>query len=274
MRSPLLMTAAAASLFGFGCAVPQNDLPDAEATSQAATAVVVVERVSGPGDASRESLVARFVRARQGAVDEQALRMAGVAQELPPVGTCDAPFDADLALQPRAVDLLDVGSLSVEAPQGPILLLPRAMPDPAGVVSGVFYSSPRSGEVFEAGAPLALSAAGGPDLDGFAIQVVAPYDVEGVEVTSTASGLDVSWDAADADLRDVVYLDVLAPSPRVFVRCTATDTGHFVVPQAAVSGVEEGQLAVHRLRRETFTTKGVEPGEVRFDLARVVSFRR
>jgi hypothetical protein len=33
-------------------------------------------------------------------------------------------------------------------------------------------------------------------------------------------------------------------------------------------------LAVHRLHREAFSARGVDPGEVRFDFARVVSFVR
>jgi hypothetical protein len=274
MRSSLLLTGAASSLVAFGCAVPSNDLPDAGTTSQAATAVVLVERVTGPGDATRESLVARFVRARQGTVDEQALRMAGVAYDLPALGACATPPDDLAALQPRAVDLLDVGPLTAEAPQGDTLLLPRALPDPAGVVSGVFYSSPRASDVFEAGQGLSLRAAGGPDLDPFAVQVAAPPDLELVEVTSTDAGLDVVWEVAEPDPRDVVYLEVLAPSPRVVLRCASADAGRFVVPSSALAGVVAGQLAVHRLRREPFSAKGVEPGEVRFDLARVVLFER
>jgi len=274
MRSPLLLTAAV-GVSAMGCAVGAPDnIPDAEAGSTNATAIVVVERTSGPGDvASRDAVIARFVRVRQGAVDDAALRIAGVAQDLPALGTCSVPTAP--AVQPRNVELLDVGPVSVDGAQGKTtVLLPRVMPDPAGVVSGVVYSS-RAPEAFAPGNKLSLRANGGPDLlDGFSVSVKAPREVSDLKVLSQPLGLDITWDAADADARDTVYLDVLAPAPRVVVRCAATDVGRFVVPHTAIGAFEEGQIAVHRVRREAFRSKGIEPGEVRFDIARVVAFRR
>lgn len=148
------------------------------------------------------------------------------------------------------------------------------MPNPAGVVSGVFYSS-RAADVFAAGSPVSLRSSGGADLlEGFSVSVTAPRDVGDVHVASVASGLDVSWDAADADAHNLVYVDVLSPAPRVVMRCTSIDDGHLLVPHGSISGIDEGQLAVHRLHKESFKAKGIEPGEVRFDVAKVVTFRR
>ena len=66
MRSLFLLGSVATLV---GCTVGNPDLPDAEAqpTSTSASAIIVVER--GP---SGDAIVARFVRARQGAVDDQA----------------------------------------------------------------------------------------------------------------------------------------------------------------------------------------------------------
>jgi hypothetical protein len=58
------------------------------------------------------------------------------------------------------------------------------------------------------------------------------------------------------------------------MRCAATDAGHLVIPSQFLAGIDEGQLAVHRLHKESFKAKGIEPGEVRFDVAKVVTFRR
>ena len=55
------------------------------------------------------------------------------------------------------------------------------------------------------------------------------------------------------------------PVRRLGPRCAA---------RAAFGALEEGTLAVHRLHREAFHARGVEPGEVRFDFARVVAFAR
>lgn len=275
---------------GVGCVAPPSDQPDAEAPSSTATALVVVERTSGPGDAVRgDAVIARFVRVRQGTVDDQALRIAGAAWDLPAIGTCSSTQEVQPALQPRSVDLLDVGVLTVSvtgdgAPSASgqaaktTVLLPRTMPDPTGVVSGVFYSA-RSAEAFTPAAHVQLHTSGGPDLpDGFLVNVPSPHDVTDVRATFQASGLDVAWDAAEADeARDVVYVDVLGPSSRLVARCTTLDVGHIVVPAASLvsfGGSDEGQLSVHRLHRESFRAKGIEPGEIRFDVARVVSFHR
>lgn len=292
MRSHLLLTGALASLTAIGCGVPLDERPDAEATSSTAAAVVVVERTTGPGDATRgDAVIARFVRVRQGVVDDQALRIAGAAWDLPALGTCStsgAGEDTQPALQPRSVDLLDVGVLTLDgaasgsttngsAPRS-TALLPRAMPDPTGVVSGVFYSA-RSAEAFTPSSRFQLHASGGPDLaEGFRVDVPSPRDVADVRVTAAgAAGLDVSWSANDGEAneaRDIVYVDVLGASSRLVARCATLDVGQLAVPASAIGTLEDGQLAVHRLHREGFRTKGIEPGEIRFDIARVVAFHR
>lgn len=245
-----------------GCAVSAPE--PAETTSSTATAVVVVERTFGPGDAVRaDSIVARFVRVQRGLVDDQALRVAGVALDTPALGTCTTAIEAPSGAS-RSVELLDVGVLTLEE----TTLLPRSMPDPAGVVSGVFYSG-RATEAFTPGDRVQLRATGGADLvDGFSIAVSAPQDLTNVQVTDAPGALDVTWDAY-GDPRDVIVIEVLAPG-RPAVRCADLDRGRFVVPAT----LDEGQVVVHRLRREPFKTRGIEPGELRFDVARIVSYRR
>jgi hypothetical protein len=278
MRVALPLAAILAGTSLFACAVPAPE-PGPDATSSTATAIVVVERTAGPNDAVHgDAVVARFVRVKQGTVDDPALRIAGVAEDIPAPGSCFAPSDSAPAIQGRAVELLDVGQVTLssqpnEGAAKSTVLLPRSMPDPAGVVSGVFYSS-RSADVFAPSSRVSLRSSGGADLDGFAVSVTAPRDVTDVRATATAAGLDVSWDASEADAHDLVYAEVLSPAPRLVMRCTATDGGHLLIPQASIAGVEEGQLAVHRLHKESFKAKGIEPGEVRFDVAKIVTFHR
>ena len=279
MRVPLLLIAAVSSSSLVACvgagAEPGTD-SGAETTSSTATAIVAVERASGPGDTVRgDTVIARFVRVKQGSVDDPALRMAGVVEDIPVPGACFAPSETTPVIEGRNVELLDVGQLVVTSEDAKsTVLLPRSMPDPAGVVSGVIYSS-RSADVFSAGSPVSLRSNGGADLgEGFSISVTAPRDVADVQVTSVAAGLDVSWDAEGADPHDIVYVDVLSPAPRVVMRCTSIDAGRLLVPQSSIAGIDEGQLAVHRLHKESFKAKGIEPGEVRFDVAKIVTFRR
>ncbi|MBX3206128.1 MAG: hypothetical protein KF764_13745 [Labilithrix sp.] len=276
MRAPLLLIGAASSSALVACVGAAPDPVGSDPTSSTATAIVVVERTAGPGDAVRgDAVIARFIRVRQGAVDDPALRIAGVAEDIPAPGACFAPSESTPIIQGRAVELLDVGQVVLAGDNSKsTVLLPRSMPDPAGVVSGVFYSS-RTSDVFAPGSRVSLRSSGGADLlDGFSVSVTAPRDVGDVNVTSVASGLEVSWDATDAAEHDLVYVDILSPAPRVVMRCTSADDGNLLVPQSAIAGIDEGQLAVHRLHKESFKAKGIEPGEVRFDVARVVTFRR
>jgi hypothetical protein len=271
MRVSLLLISSATAAGAIACAVPTPDPgPDA---STAATAIVVLERSSGPGDTVRsDSVGARFVRVRQGSVDDPALRLSGVAEDLPVLGTCVVPSEASAPVQGRNVELLDVGqvTLTSDVTLKSASLLPRTMPDPAGVVSGVVYASRTEG-AFAPGAKVSLRASGGPDLlDGFAVNVTAPRDVADVRVTATPGGVDVTWDASDVDVHDFVYVDVLSPAPRVSLRCTAADAGRASLPISA----EEGLVSVHRVHKESFRARGIEPGEVRFDFAKIVAFRR
>src|SRR4051794_41103138 len=111
MRAPLLLPAPLTGSSLVACAVPAPQ-PGPETTASAATAIIVLERTTGPGEAVRgDAVIARFVRVRQGAVDDPALRIAGVAEDIP-LG-CFAPNDNAPALQGRAVELLDVGQVAL-----------------------------------------------------------------------------------------------------------------------------------------------------------------
>ncbi len=269
-----LLTGILASSSLVACVGAAPDPTGSDPTSSTATAIVVVERTVGPADAVRgDAVTARFVRMRQGAVDDPALRMAGVAEDLPAVGSCVGPSEGASPIQGRSVELLDVGQvvLSGEGAKSTVLL-PRSMPDPAGVVSGVLYSSTsRAPDVFSAGSRVSLRSSGGADLaEGFAISVNAPRELGEIRVAPLATGLDVGWDPADTDARDLVYVDVLGPAQRLVLRCTANDNGHLVVP-IGTSSFDDAQVAVHRVHKESFKAKGIEPGEVRFDIAKIVA---
>lgn len=273
MRSLLTLTPLPLAVSLIGCAAGPQDAPDAEAQAlSTASAVVIVERTaSTEGVARGDVLSARFVRVRQGALDEAALRTAGVP-EVPTSGTCTTTLEAP-AFTARAVDLLDVGAVSFEPPTAAkTTLLPRVMPDPAGVVSGYFYSG-RTVEVLAPAARIALRATGGVDLpDGFVATVTVPREIGDLTLASTPSGLELSWDAGEEAGRDLVYADVI--DRELVARCASADVGQLVIPSAVLGAVDEGTLVLHRVRREPFKARGLDAGEVRFDLARAVPFRR
>jgi hypothetical protein len=265
MRSSLLAVGSV-SVFGLmGCGLPSSaDVADADTTSQTAAGIVVVEHGAQGGDA----VIARFVRVRQGVIDEPALRLAGVPELPSPSKGCVAPSEAPVTFAARQVDLLNVGSVTLEGSQSKTSLYPRQMPDPAGVVSGVFYSA-RTSDSFGT-----LRASGGADLpEGFAVNIPSPREIGDVTIGSSIAGLDVAWDATDSDPHDIVYLEVVS-STRVVTRCATTDTGRFLVPLSSIAFVGDGEVVVHRIHTEPFLAKGISPGEVRFDVSRATAFRR
>ena len=248
MRSALLAPAALLALAG--CSVGSADV-DTEPTAQSTAAIVVVERTAGPGDLARSEVIARFVRTSRGGVDEQALRIAG-ARAVPAVGVCASLDEMDAA--PRPVELADVGSVTVESAGARVALVPRQVPDPVGMISGVIYSAPISAD--QALTRTDVRVSGG--------------ELDGVTADTTARGLELGWDAGD-DARDVVFVDVSARG-RVGVRCAFADGGRGVVPAAWVTANDVGTLTLHRVRRAPFQARGLDAAELRFDFARTIPF--
>ncbi len=85
--------------------------------------------------------------------------------------------------------------------------------------------------------------------------------------------VELTWSAGAND-DDAVYVDLAGTSAAPATRCLFTDGGHATLAASAFGTLDEGTIAVHRVHREAFHARGVNPGEVRFDFARVVSFIR
>src|SRR5439155_6387963 len=130
---------------------------------------------------------------------------------------------------------------------------------------------------------------GSPELDvmPFAVSATAPGEPSELRIAGQdaravagvaigASGpVELTWEAGAPE--DSLYVDVAggAAAPALpTVRCLFADSGRANIPAAAFSGIDEGALTVHRLHRESFRARGVDPGEVRFDFARVVAISR
>jgi hypothetical protein len=329
---------------GLGCSAPVGATPGVSASGEASAseplvasaALVLIERTVSPGarveDSARAEAIARFVRMRAGSVDDEALRMVGAAVDLPSVGACQVlrpanPARAADTEAARAIELVDVGSVSIET-NGVSLSLPaRRLPDILDLVSGVVYSTRAPDpEALPSEATYVLRASGraslnaaveGGDPGPFVIAAVAPAALgapltltgalsgtsnatsnavstpgsdtllvggqdartSGPIVLSGEAPVDLEWAAGNPE--DTVYVDVVAaglpnapnPASTRGVRCSFGDTGHAVIPTSTlIDG--EGTLTIHRLHREFFQAKGIDSGEIRFDFARVLPFRR
>jgi hypothetical protein len=289
--SSLLFPSALAVLAGCTTSVSSpGEAADAEVSTNA-TAIVVVEG-SSTNEGARTEAVARFVRARSGVVDPDALRMVGAAVDFPALGSCAslASLGASRAPAARAISLLDVGAVTLFAGESVAALQPRQLPDVADLISGVVYSAAGAGATH--GGPLLpaksaylLRVDGAPESDvaPFAVSVKSPGEPADVRLggddgrggaVSIAAGqaTELTWEAGSGE--DAIYVDLAGTSAAPMMRCLFVDSGRAQLGAAALGALDDGTITVHRLHRETFHAHGVDPGEVRFDFARVVAFVR
>jgi hypothetical protein len=269
----------------------------------ATRAVVVVERALDATGGSRAEASARFVRVSgsSGASTAAALETVGASLDLPPRGTCASVTSlASGALSDGAeralIELADVGSVTLETSETPARLTPRQVPDVTDVVSGVIYARAADPALFPAGVPYRVHVGGGPDLDAIDTSATAPADPIDVRLSGedgrggadlpAGGALEFSWPAGAAIAADTLYADV-RPLVGSGIRCVlAADDdapgegalAHAVVPAAYLSGergaFSEGTIVIHRVHRETFHARGLDSGEVRFDFARAVVYKR
>jgi hypothetical protein len=271
----------------------------ADADANATSAVVVVERTVGASDA-RASAVARFVRMRSGAVDDDALRLVGATVDFPALGSCATALATRKAGTARALELLDVGAISLEANGLRTNLQARQIPDVVDLLSGVVYATPTAdADTLPPGSVYVLRAAGSVEQEvaPFAVSASAPDEPSQVRIAGQDVGperndvvalpaafgaaagagvaVEVSWEPGAAD--DFVYVDVSGQpdvGAQTAARCLFSDVGRATLTPAAFGEMTNGTIAIHRLHREPFRVKGVDAGEVRFDFARVVAFTR
>ena len=300
-------------VLSIGCSAnlaASSESTDAEAS--AVTGIVTVERTaSGAETAPKSDIIARFVRSRAGVVDDDSLRLVGAAIDLPAVGACNRLPGASSATKlARSLELLNVGALSFDFPssagngveaQGKpeARLVARHLPDVVDLVSGVVYTARGEGEAFPGKGRYVFRAGGSPE------QEIAPFTVEATAkgepgdiriadqaLAHRAEGspvlipavdpTDVTWTPDGTD-DDVIYIDVAASRAAAGsggvgardtgVRCSFADTGRATLAATAFVA-DEGTIAIHRVHRESFRAKGIDSGVLRFDFARVASFRR
>jgi hypothetical protein len=248
---------------------------------------VVVERSADSVEGVRAQASARFVRVAASSSIDVVMQAVGAALELPPSGSCAsvnlAPHAAAPGMPMPYVELVDVGTVSLEARGVVTRLGLRQVPDVTDVLTGVVYARGAEATLLPSGAPYVLHVAGGPNLLAFDVVAVAPRDPvdvtvagEGPAGTLLARGqsVDMSWTPDRAD--DVLFADVQPAG----VRCVLADPGDRAGDGLAHAGVpasfldDSGSLVVHRVRRAPLVTGGVADGEIRFDFSRALTYVR
>jgi len=293
----------------WGCAGTVSGAPGTgDAETPTTHAVVLVERTLDPTEGSRAEASARFVRVA-GSSTTGALQTIGASLDLPPPGSCASVSSlvAGVVLSDGAeralIELADVGSVSIDTGDAPgARLAPRQLPDVTDVVSGVVYARAADLSLFPASVPYLVHVSGGPDLDPIDTSATAPADPIDVHVVGEdgrggaelASGgpIELDWPVGGLSSSDTLYVDV-RPSGGSGVRCVlapdgdvAGDAGdsqaaeqrHAALPAASLfdehGAFTEGTLVIHRVHRESFRARGLDSGEVRFDFARSLAYKR
>jgi hypothetical protein len=251
------------------------------------SAVVVVERMVDPAGGSRAEASARFVRVASPVSTDEALQAIGAALVLPAAGHC-VPLTSLSSASPLSepapvVELVDVGSVSLDAEGRETHLVSRLLPDVTDVVSGFVYARTTDPTLLPAESRYTLRVGGRSDLAPIELTASAPADPTNVltgattdadgTLVVTGSSLAFSWPAgAEAD---VLYVDLQPGGVRCVLggETTAGDPLVHASIQTALLG-DSGTLVVHRLRSEPFVAQGLEGGELRFDFGRSLSYVR
>jgi hypothetical protein len=290
MRSSNGPLPALLALFGVvagGCSAPVVD-DVTSATGSTTEAIVLVERSAAEGGVVQTNVSAKFMRLASGSDPELAERVVGGSWlELPAPGECLSLGSAD---EPPslsglgAIELLDVGDLSIKAGTTSMDLATRAFPDVGDLVSGVFYTSRDARRDLPAPARYVLESTGSVGLDRFTVDADAPAAPESVRVGDVPLAESIvleentpttlHWHVAATNKADVdlVYVDLTAPSG-AGVRCTYNDSGEGVLPASALDKKTWGalpsaiSLSVHRIRERSFVAAGIDTAELRFDLS-------
>ncbi len=270
--------------FALGCAgaVSGAGAGDAEATTT--SAIIVIERTVDPTAGTRAEASARFVRFAATSTADEALRAIGASMGLPARDTCASGSltrgDGAADESAPVVELVDVGSVAVEADGVETRLVPRQLPDVTDVVTGVVYARANDPTTLPAATRYRLLIGGHGDAPAYDVTATAPGDPSDVRlageragvVVTTGTALDVSWTPDGTG--DVLYVDVQPAA----IRCTLGDgaiaggLAHASLPASLFD--ENGTIVIHRVHREAVHAAGLASGEIRFDFARSLAYAR
>ena len=286
------------------------DAADADVAQANVQALVTVERADSRE--ARADVVARVARVRTGTLDDASLRLAGLGDDFPALGTCSLQTGSlgsgagstsagAGAFGSRGLELVDVGQVSLEGPDGlRAPLVARQVPDPAGMLSGVMYSARISDPSQHVGtSPVTLTVrapgvTGDPESLTFVAQVTLPKDLAEVRLGgvdpkdfsgSAGAPADLTWQAAQ-ESEDLVVVDLKSADRAA--RCTFADVGRASLLTPATNELlqDATSLTVHRVHREHFRldrtdhtdrvdTRKAEPrGEIRVDSSRTFVLTR
>lgn len=264
----------------WGCSSPQGDLSPS-ADPGLVHAVIAVERSSSTGaetDRGASALVG-VVRVPPTIDSRQVVRLVGLADERPPLGTCEVTVLASRAspslIAFERVEFLDVGDvwLSVGSQRTP--LARQAFPTVTDYISGVLYTTrDRAAAALPPASRYHIESRGGSGVPPFSVDVDAPDQLTHVSVNGMELGeltqlnaseeVKLAWNAGRAG--DEILAELEADSNGTTADCTFDDSlGRAVIPASLFKDRGPGRLTIRRVRRANVNLAGVDRSELRFD---------
>lgn len=269
--------------FASGCSGQVVATADADAiATEALLAIDIVAPAGQDARATRMHASAHFLRMPSSTDEDLAKFLVGAALELPGIGECEsvAPFgnERGIPLAPFGpIDLVDVGTVTIEAGAARAPLAARAFPDVVDLISGVVYTTRDAADSFPAPAPYRFEATGSAQIGPLVIETSAPSLPRDIRIGDQPLGaepvfiergpLPISWEPSPAS--DLVYIDLTSYEPTRLVRsrCTFADDGQAVIPEEALPSAKTAGISLHRVERQTILSPPFDGGEIRFDLA-------
>lgn len=275
------MLALILALAAVGCGA-EPEVGVASAYTTGSVGVLHVERLAG-GDAAdgMSPTVLNAAFARYSGVDARAvLGLLGSGAAAAPERCSYVGAEDQLGAEQAQVELLDVGTIRVRVAGTEARLSPRAFPDLASVLAGVFYAGDASLAV-----PLAdldeyaFQAAGSDEIPAFEAVVPAPAEPIELRIDGVASselvalsrdaGVELAWAAGDP--RDTIEIEVRAHGD--VLACAAIDDGSFHVdPDSLAILAPDGaaSLVVRRVRVTPVDVTGIDDAFARVTVTRTL----
>jgi hypothetical protein len=268
--------ALALALVGVGCTAGEAAGVVEESAAQGSVGVLHVERIADAETGGSTVLSAAFARYR--GIDSRAVLGLLGSRSAAELEGCVFVGENEGTVASGEVELLDVGTIEVRVAGTEAHLAPRAFPDLASVLAGVFYAGDAT--LAEPRPDLdeyAFEAAGSDEIPAFDAVVPAPaapldLRIDGSVISAPTalrreSGVDVTW--AEADLRDVIEIEVRSHGD--VLACASRDDGSFHVDAESLATLAPdgaAELIIRRVRVSPVDVTGLDDAFARIAVSR------
>jgi hypothetical protein len=237
------------------------------------------------------ALFPRFRRSAKELVDS--LVGGGVPELYVALDQCAAPAPVVqarprriVAAEGTAIELVDVGDLSVEIDGRRTVLPTQTFPDLLRAIDGVTYAANDDmGVEFSPAATYTIHSAGADEISRFDVVLDAPEDLgeitvggaspaEQVPTLRRGEPIEITWEGAggygDEVFAKITWSNVGLP---LSMDCRMRDDGRFTVPGDLTAGMRdplatgEAEMTISRVRQTAFRAKGLDSGEFDFVLS-------